>query len=98
MFLSTGTEITEHRLHCSAAETLVLPSSPLTDVEYREYCLYLHSLAPEQRGAWLAHRLSPITPAPAPPMTRRQFDEYCESVHASTIAQADRTLGQELPL
>jgi hypothetical protein len=55
MFLSTGTEIAEHRLHCSEAGTLVVPSSPLTDVEYREYCLYLHSLAPEQRGAWLAH-------------------------------------------
>ena len=38
MFLSTGTEIAEHRLHCSQTETLVVPSSPLTDEEYREYC------------------------------------------------------------
>ena len=31
MFLSTGTEIAEHRLHCSEAGTLVVPALQSTD-------------------------------------------------------------------
>ena len=95
MFLSTGTEIAEHRLHCSEAETLVVPSSPLTDEEYHEYGLYLHSLSPDQRGAWMAHRRPPITPAPSPALTRPQFDEYCDAAQANRIAQSVTTQGQE---
>jgi hypothetical protein len=95
MFLSTGTEIAEHRLHCSEAETLVVPSSPLTGEEYHVYCLYLQSLSPDQRGAWMANRRTPITPAPAPHMTRRQFDEYCDAAQANRIAQSVTTQGQE---
>jgi hypothetical protein len=84
MRLSTGTEIAEHRLHCSEAETLVVPSSPLTDVEYNEYCLFLHNMNPEQRGAWMGHRLPPVTPPPAAPMSKTQFEEYCD------LARVDR--------
>lgn len=95
MFLSTGTEIAEHRLYCSEAETLVVPSSQLTDEEYHEYCFYLDNLSPEQRCEWLAHRRPPITPAPAAPMTQQQFDEYCDAVQANRLAMSNTTHHQE---
>jgi hypothetical protein len=99
MFLSTGTEISEHRLHCSASETLVVPSSPLTDEEYREYRLYLDNLTPEQRCEWLAHRRPPITSAPAPTNPQRQFDEYCDVAQANSRTQiVITTQGQEKTL
>lgn len=88
MVLSTGTTIAEHRLHCSQTETLIVPSSPLTDEEYREYCDFLHSMTAESRGAWMAHRLPPLSPPPAPPMTPSEFDLYCEEAAAKRLASA----------